>query len=39
MSVETLTSFRFVPKENPFYNSIPCEKEIQKIQKIQKIKT
>ena len=34
-----LTSFRFVPKENPFWNSIPCEKEIQKIQKIQKIKT
>ena len=25
--------------ENPFWNSIPCEKEIQKIQKIQKIKT
>ena len=39
VSVETLTSFRFVPKENPFWNSIPCEKEIQKIQKIQKIKT
>ena len=38
MSVETLTSFRFVPKENPFWNSSPCEKEIQKIQKIQKIK-
>ena len=37
--VETLTSFRFVPKENPFWNSIPCEKEIQKIQKIQKNKT
>ena len=32
------SSFRFVPKEN-FWNSIPCEKEIQKIQKIQKIKT
>ena len=38
MSVETLTSFRFVPKENPFWNSIPCETEIQKIQKIQEIK-
>ena len=37
--VKTLTSFRFVPKENPFWNSIPCEKEIQNIQKIQKIKT
>ena len=37
VSVETLTSFRFVPKENPFWNSIPCEKEIQKIQKIKNI--
>ena len=42
MSVENLTSFRFVPKENLFWNSIPCEKEIQKIHlwcPLKKIKT
>ena len=39
VSVETLTSFRFVLKENPFWNSIFVWKKIQKIQKIKKIKT
>ena len=34
-----LNKLQISAKENPFWNSIPCEKEIQEIQKIQKIKT
>ena len=35
VSVETLTSIRFVPKENPFWNSIPCQRKSKKCKKLK----
>ena len=33
-----LTSFRLVPKENPFWNSVPCQRKSEKCKKLQQSK-
>ena len=38
MTVEILTGFRLVPKENLFWNSIPCERKSKKSKKLKQSK-
>ena len=38
MTFEILTSFRFVPKENSFWNSVPCKRKSKKCKKLKQSK-
>ena len=38
VTFEIFTSIRFVPKENPFRNSVPCQRTSETCQKLQQSK-
>ena len=38
VTFEILTTYRFVPKENPFWNSVPCERKSKKCRKLKQSK-
>ena len=38
MTFKILTSFRLVPRENPFWNSVPCQRKSKKCKKYQQSK-